>query len=130
MNNIIRLIRPQQWIKNVFVLMPMFFGGSLLDPGDILASALAFLAFSFTSSSVYCLNDINDIEADRRHPVKCRRPLASGALPVSAAWGLMALMLALRISVMTEVPPSCWQLATLRFLESFHPLNMVIKACN
>ncbi len=99
MNNIIRLIRPQQWIKNVFVLMPMFFGGSLLNPGDILASVLAFLAFSFTSSSVYCLNDINDIEADRRHPVKCRRPLASGALPVSAAWGLMALMLALAAAV-------------------------------
>ena len=95
MNNIIRLIRPHQWIKNVFVLLPMFFGGSLFDVHDIAASLLTFFAFSFIASSVYCFNDINDVEADRRHPVKCRRPLASGALSVGTAWCLMALMLVL-----------------------------------
>ena len=82
MNNILRLIRPQQWLKNVFVLLPMFFGGSLLDAGDILASLLTFVAYSFVASSVYCFNDINDLEADRRHPVKRHRPIASGALSV------------------------------------------------
>lgn len=95
MNDIIRLIRPQQWLKNIFVFIPMFFGGSLLDADDIRSSALAFLAYSFIASSVYCFNDINDVEADRRHPVKCKRPLASGAISVGAAWWLMALMLAL-----------------------------------
>ena len=89
---IFKLIRPQQWLKNVFVMIPMFFGGSLLDPADISASLLTFLAFSFTASSIYCFNDINDVEADRRHPVKCKRPLASGAISIGAAWGLMALM--------------------------------------
>ena len=95
MSSILKLIRPQQWLKNVFVMIPMFFGGSLLYPGDIRASVLTFLAYSFIASSVYCFNDINDVEADRRHPVKCKRPLASGALTMGAAWGLMALTLVL-----------------------------------
>lgn len=93
MNSILKLIRPHQWIKNVFVLIPMFFGGSLLDPEDIRASVLTFFAYSFIASSVYCFNDINDVEADRRHPVKCKRPLASGAIKMGTAWVLMALML-------------------------------------
>lgn len=92
MNSILKLIRPHQWIKNVFVLIPMFFGGSLLDPEDIRASVLTFFAYSFIASSVYCFNDINDVEADRRHPVKCKRPLASGAIKMGTAWALMALM--------------------------------------
>lgn len=95
MNNILKLIRPHQWLKNAFVLMPMFFGGSLLDPEDIRASVLTFLAYSFVASSVYCFNDINDVEADRRHPVKCKRPLASGAVSMDTAWMLMALMFVL-----------------------------------
>lgn len=95
MNNILKLIRPHQWLKNAFVLMPTFFGGSLLDPEDIRASLLTFLAYSFVASSVYCFNDINDIEADRRHPVKCKRPLASGAVSMGTAWMLMALMFVL-----------------------------------
>ena len=99
MNNILRLIRPNQWLKNVFVFIPMFFGGSLLDPGDIRASLLTFFAFSFIASSVYCFNDINDVEADRRHPVKCKRPLASGAISIGKAWALMAIMLALSAGV-------------------------------
>lgn len=95
MNNILKLIRPHQWLKNVFVLIPMFFGGSLLDPEDIRASLLTFLAYSFVASSVYCFNDINDVEADRRHPVKCKRPLASGAVSMGTVWMLMALMFVL-----------------------------------
>lgn len=95
MNNILKLIRPHQWLKNAFVLMPTFFGGSLLNPEDIRASLLTFLAYSFVASSVYCFNDINDIEADRRHPVKCKRPLASGAVSMGTAWMLMALMFVL-----------------------------------
>ena len=100
-SNIIKLIRPWQWLKNVFVFIPMFFGGSLLDPSDIRASVLTFMAYSLMASSVYCFNDINDVEADRRHPVKCRRPLASGALPLASAWVVMALMLVLAAAVVT-----------------------------
>lgn len=96
-SNLLKLIRPHQWLKNVFVMIPMFFGGSLLDPSDIRASVVTFFAFSFIASSVYCFNDIIDVEADRRHPVKCKRPIASGAIIVRSAWALMALMFLLSV---------------------------------
>ena len=56
--NILSIIRPHQWIKNVFVMVPLFFGGSLLDTTDIIASLIAVLAFSFIASSIYCLNAV------------------------------------------------------------------------
>ncbi len=93
--NILRIIRPHQWLKNVFVLLPLFFGGSLLDPHDIAAALVAVMAFSFMASAIYCLNDIVDVEDDRRHPVKCRRPIASGQVSVAAAYAMMAVMVAL-----------------------------------
>lgn len=96
-SNLLKLIRPHQWLKNVFVMIPMFFGGSLLDPSDIRVSVVTFFAFSFIASSVYCFNDIIDVEADRRHPVKCKRPIASGAISVRSAWALMALMFLLSV---------------------------------
>lgn len=99
-NDMLKLIRPHQWLKNVFVMIPMFFGGSLLDVSDVIASLVTFLAFSLIASSVYCFNDIIDVEADRRHPVKCRRPVASGAVSVRLAWMLMGLMLLLSAAVL------------------------------
>lgn len=96
-SNLLKLIRPHQWLKNVFVMIPMFFGGSLLDPSDIRASVVTFFAFSFIASSVYCFNDIIDVEADRRHPVKCKRPIASGAISIRSAWAIMALMFLLSV---------------------------------
>jgi decaprenyl-phosphate phosphoribosyltransferase len=100
MKDILRLIRPKQWVKNFFVFVPMFFGGSLLNRDDIVASFLTFVAFCFAASSIYCLNDIVDVEADRRHPVKCHRPIASGAVSVRQAYVLMAAMLVLSLVVL------------------------------
>ena len=97
MKDILRLIRPKQWLKNVFVLVPMFFGGALTNGATVYASLVAFVAFCFIASSIYCFNDIIDVEADRRHPVKCKRPIASGAISMKSAYGLMALMAVLAI---------------------------------
>ena len=97
MSALMRLIRPKQWIKNGFIFMPLFFGGELFNTGALLAGVIAFFAYSFAASSIYCFNDIYDVEADRRHPVKCHRPIASGAVSVKQAYGLMILMLALSI---------------------------------
>ena len=91
----IQLIRPKQWLKNVFVLLPVFFGGAMKSLPSVYASLVAFVAYSFVASSVYCFNDIIDAEADRRHPVKCHRPVASGAVSKSQAVGLMVLMFVL-----------------------------------
>lgn len=96
--DIFKIIRPHQWVKNVFVLVPLFFGGSLMDKTDIVASAIAFLAFSFIASSIYCLNDIIDVEDDRKHPKKCHRPIAAGRVSVTQGYTMMALMIALSFS--------------------------------
>lgn len=90
----IKLIRPQQWVKNTFIFLPMIFGGrALMSALDWYSSVIAFFAFSFTASAVYCLNDIMDVEDDRRHAEKCKRPLASGAITIPQAWCIMAAML-------------------------------------
>lgn len=83
--NIIKLMRPHQWVKNGFIFLPMFFGGKLADAWCWHQCLVMFFAFSLVASSVYCINDIRDADADRRHPVKCRRPVASGAVAKSVA---------------------------------------------
>ena len=85
---LLRLLRPHQWVKNVFVLAGVFFAGSLFVP-EVLGDALrAFAAFCLASSAVYVLNDLVDREADRRHPRKRLRPLAAGTVTSSAAMAL------------------------------------------
>ena len=103
-NKYLRLIRPQHWIKNVFVLVPMFFGGELFDGTAMTSGLLVFLAFSFIASSVYCYNDIVDADADRHHPVKCRRPVASGEVKVARAYLLMAFMAVLAAAALALLP--------------------------
>ncbi len=95
MINLCRLIRPKQWIKNTIVLLPIFFGGALLRVEALYAGFITALSFSFISSSIYCLNDIIDLKDDRRHPVKCQRPLASGAISVVQGFIIMASMVIL-----------------------------------
>lgn len=102
--NIIRLIRPKQWIKNVFVMLPMFFGGELFDAGSLRVSLLTFMVFSLAASSIYCYNDIVDVDADRHHPVKCRRPVASGAVGIGTAYRLMCLLFVLACAVAMLLP--------------------------
>src|SRR5262245_58336449 len=85
----VRALRPQQWAKNLFVLAaPVFAYGDRLSGMSREAfrpTLLAFIGFCLASSAVYLLNDVLDIESDRRHPAKRLRPVASGELPVPAA---------------------------------------------
>lgn len=96
---LMRLIRPKQWIKNGFVFVPLFFGGELFNTEALLAGLITFFAYSFAASSIYCFNDIYDVDADRRHPVKCHRPIASGAISIRLAYILMFLMFTLSIGI-------------------------------
>ena len=104
MKKTLLLIRPQQWIKNGFVLIPMFFGGRLLNADDAIASVVTFFAFSFAASAIYWFNDIVDVDADRRHPVKCHRPIASGAVSVPTAYALMAVLALLSALLLFFLP--------------------------
>ena len=87
--NYMKILRPKQWMKNFFVMLPLFFGGELFNGKALLAGAITFLAYSFAASSIYCFNDIHDVDDDRRHPVKRLRPIASGAISISVAYALM-----------------------------------------
>lgn len=102
--DILKIIRPKQWVKNFFVFVPVFFGGSLLDATAAMASLTAFVAFCLTAASVYCFNDIIDVDDDRRHPVKCHRPIASGAISVSTGYMLMIVMLLLSAATIALGP--------------------------
>jgi 4-hydroxybenzoate polyprenyltransferase len=95
-----QLARPHQHVKNIFILLPLFFAHKMGDVQAWTHTLYAFLAFSLAASGVYGFNDILDIEADRAHPVKKNRPLASGALKVSTAVisSLALLLLAVAIS--------------------------------
>ena len=82
---LVKAMRPHQWVKNLFVVAPLVFAKGLDDAHLVTRSAFAFGLFSLAASSIYLLNDLADVEADRAHPVKRKRPIASGALPVGAA---------------------------------------------
>ncbi|MDB4536876.1 UbiA prenyltransferase family protein [Oceanospirillaceae bacterium] len=88
--SIFKLMRPHQYIKNLFIFLPIFFAIKISDIGLLSSSFLAFIAFSLTASAVYALNDYKDIEEDRQHPKKKDRPLASGSISKSQAIAIMA----------------------------------------
>jgi 4-hydroxybenzoate polyprenyltransferase len=97
MKPIFQILRPQQWLKNTFVFLPLFFDGQLLNVALLLQCVVAFFAFSFVASAVYCLNDICDIEADKLHPTKSKRPLASGSISKRMAYMLIAMCVAVAL---------------------------------
>lgn len=111
MKHLIALLRPNHWIKNVFVLVPVFFGGSIFNADAIIVGIITFLSFSFAASSVYCFNDIIDAEADRHHDVKRVRPVASGAITISQAYGLMGMMILLSMLVVSTLPKNAFEVA-------------------
>jgi 4-hydroxybenzoate polyprenyltransferase len=88
---LIKAMRPKQAPKNLFVYAALVFTGNLFAPALLLKTTLAFLLFTLTAGSIYLLNDLLDVEKDQRHPVKCKRPIASGALPKPVAWFAMVL---------------------------------------
>ena len=102
--HVIKVARPTHWIKNIFVFLPIFFGGALLNTTEVVAAALTFMSFSLAASAIYCLNDIIDVDADRAHPVKCKRPIASGAITIPQAYGMMTVSLLISIVLMFLLP--------------------------
>jgi decaprenyl-phosphate phosphoribosyltransferase len=91
---LIRLLRPDQWVKNLFVAAPLFFTPPALSLANFLAVAAGVVCFCAFASAVYIVNDYMDREADRAHPVKADRPLAAGTVGTTAAFAVLALLLA------------------------------------
>ena len=82
---LIKTMRPRQWTKNLFLFAALVFDGKLFHLADFLRTLAGFGAFCLISSAVYIFNDLLDVKADRQHPVKKERPIASGRLPISVA---------------------------------------------
>lgn len=99
MKNIVILLRPQQWLKNGFIFIPLFFDHKLTDWYCLCSAILAFFAYSFAASAIYCLNDLIDVEADRKHPKKCKRPIAAGVITKVQALLLVALCLCVAFAI-------------------------------
>jgi decaprenyl-phosphate phosphoribosyltransferase len=89
----LKLLRPKDWAKNLYLFVPMFFASELFNLDKLISVFYGFIAFSFTASSIYILNDYRDREDDRRHPVKCKRPLAAGTISPGPALTLFAILL-------------------------------------
>lgn len=93
----VRLMRPQHYLKNMLVLLPLFFSGNLLQGAEAGRGALGFAAFCLLSSAVYVFNDLRDAPLDRLHPVKRKRPVAAGTVSPGAAWALLGALLILTL---------------------------------
>ncbi|MBI5414650.1 decaprenyl-phosphate phosphoribosyltransferase [Candidatus Peregrinibacteria bacterium] len=85
MKDFLLLLRPHQWLKNLFIFFPAFFGLKILDGDVFLKSASAFIGFCFLASALYIFNDLHDIHEDQTHPEKKNRPLAAGKVSKEAA---------------------------------------------
>lgn len=99
----VRLLRPDQWLKNAFLIAPLIFSKHLFNGGYATVTMLAILVFSLVSSTVYIVNDIADREADRQHPIKRNRPIASGALTIAESGVILLVLVVIIVLVGREL---------------------------
>ena len=103
MKEYIKLARPYQYIKNLFIFAPAFFSFRFDDAGVLYDCFLAFIAFSLTASAVYVFNDINDRAEDAQHHTKKHRPVASGQISLHSAWVFLSALLIIGAALMAYV---------------------------
>lgn len=97
MKNYLKLMRVHHYLKNGLIFLPLIFGGQLFQVDLLMKTVFGFLAFSLSASIVYIINDIRDVESDRKHIVKCKRPIASGVVSTKSALILVFFLLILTI---------------------------------
>ena len=113
MKDYLKLIRVKHWLKNGLVFLPIFFSINLLNKEMLLSSILAFIIFSITSSIVYVMNDIEDVEKDKKHPIKKNRPIASGRVSVNEAKmirGILIIILGILLAIISARVENIWVL--------------------
>lgn len=105
MKHVLTLLRPRQWVKNLFLFAPLIFSKHLFEEGYLLSAGWGFLLFCLLSSGVYVINDIFDREADRNHPVKRNRPIAAGHVSVRAGAVIASIVIALAAGIAATLQP-------------------------
>lgn len=130
LKSLLEITRPRQWVKNCFVFAPLIFAKEITNPVAVERSILAFLFFCLFSSSIYILNDIADVERDRLHPKKQKRPLPSGRLSINSAWWACSILFATALtgSAFLSLPYTVIGLIyiTIHFLYSFGGKSIVV----
>ncbi len=111
---LLKTLRPHQWVKNLFVAAALVFSRHLTDVEFVLRTGVAVLAFCLLSGAVYAFNDVRDAEADRAHPTKRNRPIASGALSERAA---MTASITLAVVALGGCLVLSWKLAAIAALD-------------
>lgn len=117
--SIIKLLRPKHSVKNLLIFLPLIFGLKDLTLKDFRTSILGFIVFCLVASSIYIINDYKDIEKDRLHPVKKKRPLASGAVTKKEAWITLSILLLVAIIISFTFP-----LASIGLIAGYFVLNL------
>jgi 4-hydroxybenzoate polyprenyltransferase len=117
---LLKSMRPRQWPKNAVVLAAVVFDRqlSLSNPLPLLHSLVGVILFCLLSSSIYIINDLVDIEADRAHPVKCNRPIASGKLPIPVAIAAAVAMLLITFPIAFALSPWFFVITVVYLLEN------------
>ncbi len=103
---VLKACRPRQWIKNFAVFAALIFSGTLFDPINQIKAFEAFLLFCIFSSATYLLNDVFDIERDKLHPFKKKRPIASGLVPIPVAVGLSLFLIVIFLPFSYKLSPA------------------------
>ena len=106
--DIIKTLKVNHYVKNLIVVVPLLFSNNITNLPKIINCAWIFIAFCFISSAVYVLNDLIDIEQDRKHPIKCNRPIASGRLSKTFAIILCVLLIVLSSTIALWLAPMCF----------------------
>ena len=124
MKDIIKLIRPAQWSKNFFIFLPLFFNQKILSLAELTNTTCTFFIFSFVASSIYCFNDIRDVEKDKLHPKKKLRPIASGKVSIVQAYVTMVVLAVVAISCLFLLPAGISRLGTAGAIILYYVLNI------
>lgn len=119
----LKAMRPHQWLKNILVMVPAL---AAHDFSALLPAFIAFIAFSLAASSVYLINDMLDLEADRRHSRKCERPFASGAIPVAHGMIHAAALFLVSMLIAVTLAPS-FLLVLLVYLALTFAYSLILK---
>jgi len=120
---LLKTMRPKQWAKNVFVFTALVFDRKLLDLTSFLSTLAGAAIFSLIASAVYIINDIADSESDKQHPTKKDRPIASGKLPIRAAWAAAIILLLIALPLAFLLDPAFLAICLVYFV-----LNLLYSA--
>ena len=122
-NNIIKILRINNYVKNLVVFVPLIFSLQIFNYDLFLLSVKMFIAFCLSSSTVYIFNDIIDIDSDRLHPMKRMRPIANGDISLKSSWCILIILLCASIFI------SKFSILGLSMILSYLILNILYTFC-